>query len=238
MGFEDLLDELLKVLRHRVRSGELTERGLARRIGLSQPHVHNVLCGARVMSVAAADRVLSALDMTVADLMAREAGGAGRGGGPGWARSGPGGLLVGAEDVAGRAFPTESRHLLSAFLDQDRPEVLVEERVLQSTRYVEHVVGIDDDGGVPDDLGKGAHIGGDHRCAGRHGFEGGKTEAFIERRKGEDGGLFVEDAERVDRNEAKEPHGFLDAALHDREPDRGVARDVVADDDEPQISVF
>ena len=45
MNYEDAQAKLLARVRDRLHNGELTERGLARQIGISQPHVHNVLKG-------------------------------------------------------------------------------------------------------------------------------------------------------------------------------------------------
>src|SRR5438034_1253884 len=59
MTFQDLQLRLLEELRHRVRSGAATERGLARDTGLSQPHLHHVLKGKRLLSVEKADIVRS-----------------------------------------------------------------------------------------------------------------------------------------------------------------------------------
>jgi hypothetical protein len=52
-----------------VRSGELTERGAARITGVSQPHLHNVLKGARVLSPGLADQVLRSLKLCLFDLL-------------------------------------------------------------------------------------------------------------------------------------------------------------------------
>ena len=60
---------LVNHLRERVRSGELTERGLARLTGVSQPHIHNVLKGYRVFSVGTADVILFHLKLDVMDLL-------------------------------------------------------------------------------------------------------------------------------------------------------------------------
>jgi transcriptional regulator with XRE-family HTH domain len=65
MTFHDLQTRLLDELRRRIRSGEATERGLARIAGVSQPHLHNVLKGKRVLSVEKADEVLRRLDLDV-----------------------------------------------------------------------------------------------------------------------------------------------------------------------------
>jgi predicted transcriptional regulator len=68
-SFFGLMDRLVSEARLRINNGELTERRLARVAGLSQPHVHNVLKGARVLSPEAADRILRALDLCVEDLV-------------------------------------------------------------------------------------------------------------------------------------------------------------------------
>jgi transcriptional regulator with XRE-family HTH domain len=69
MDFETLQRRLLASVRSRVQNGELTERGLARMTGISQPHIHHILKGARGLSVENADRILRRLDMTVLDLL-------------------------------------------------------------------------------------------------------------------------------------------------------------------------
>jgi len=63
MTFKDLQQRLLDDLRHRVRSGMATERGLARLTGISQPHLHNVLKGKRMLSTEMADSLLRRLDL-------------------------------------------------------------------------------------------------------------------------------------------------------------------------------
>ena len=50
MTFQDARLRLLAYVRNQVRNGELTERGFARLIGISQPHAHNVLKGVRTLS--------------------------------------------------------------------------------------------------------------------------------------------------------------------------------------------
>jgi len=52
-----------------VQAGEISERALARRAGLSQPHLHNVLKGVRALSPAAADQLMRALDVSVPQLL-------------------------------------------------------------------------------------------------------------------------------------------------------------------------
>ncbi len=72
MDFQTLQSNLLAQLRRRVLTGELTERGLARMSGLSQPHVHHVLKGARTLSLASTDRILRTLGLSVLDLVPPE----------------------------------------------------------------------------------------------------------------------------------------------------------------------
>jgi transcriptional regulator with XRE-family HTH domain len=68
-NFQQLLDRLKAWLNLQVRNGALTERGLARRVGMSQSHIHNVLKGARILTPATADRILKGLGMTLFDLL-------------------------------------------------------------------------------------------------------------------------------------------------------------------------
>lgn len=69
IDFEGLQMRLVAAIRIRVRSGELTERSLARLTGVSQPHIHNVLKGVRILSTGSADRILSRLRMSLWDLV-------------------------------------------------------------------------------------------------------------------------------------------------------------------------
>lgn len=69
MNFCDLRQRLIEDLRRRVRSGELTERRLARQTGISQPHIHHVLKGKRVLSTQKADKILSHLRLDLLDLV-------------------------------------------------------------------------------------------------------------------------------------------------------------------------
>jgi hypothetical protein len=69
MTFRCFQDRLTEHLRGRVQSGELTERGLARLIGISQPHMHHVLNGKRDLSPATADRILVTLRLDLMDLL-------------------------------------------------------------------------------------------------------------------------------------------------------------------------
>ena len=72
MTFQDLQHRLLDELRQRVRRGEATERGLARLSGISQPHLHNVLKGKRILSMEKADTMLRRLQMDVLHLIELE----------------------------------------------------------------------------------------------------------------------------------------------------------------------
>ncbi|MFB3827845.1 MAG: helix-turn-helix domain-containing protein [Bryobacteraceae bacterium] len=69
MDFTSLQFRLVAHIRKRVRSGEWTERGLARVTGISQPHVHNVLKGARLLSPELADQFLRHLRLDLVDLL-------------------------------------------------------------------------------------------------------------------------------------------------------------------------
>ena len=72
MDFQELERRFIELLRQRIRSGELTERKLARMAGISQPHVHNVLRGKRVFSLSMADSILQVLKLDVLDLIKPE----------------------------------------------------------------------------------------------------------------------------------------------------------------------
>lgn len=69
MDFQTLRGRLIEHVNDRVRNGELTERRLARMIGISQPHMHNVLKGARILSPQNADRILRNLEISLLDLL-------------------------------------------------------------------------------------------------------------------------------------------------------------------------
>ncbi|MBV9505777.1 MAG: helix-turn-helix transcriptional regulator [Acidobacteriia bacterium] len=69
-NFEQLQLQLIRHLQGLVRSGAITERSLARATGISQPHLHNVLKGKRLLSLEKADQVLYYLRIEVADLLA------------------------------------------------------------------------------------------------------------------------------------------------------------------------
>lgn len=72
MDFHDLQMRVVALLLARVRSGDLTERGLARLAGVSQPHIHNVLKRKRLLSTEMSDRILRSLRMDLLDLICPE----------------------------------------------------------------------------------------------------------------------------------------------------------------------
>jgi len=77
MSFEKLLDNLIFVLRERINNGELTERRLAKIVGMSQPHIHNVLKGVRLLTPDLSDRILKGIKLSISDLIGGDANAAG-----------------------------------------------------------------------------------------------------------------------------------------------------------------
>jgi len=69
MTFHDLHCCFIHYLNRCVQSGEITERGLAKRTGISQPHIHNALKGKRLLSWESADTILRELGLDLLDLM-------------------------------------------------------------------------------------------------------------------------------------------------------------------------
>ena len=69
MNFCEQQRRLIAHLRALVRSGDATERGLARLTGVSQPHMHHVLKGKRVLSLEMADQVLAQLHLDLLDFI-------------------------------------------------------------------------------------------------------------------------------------------------------------------------
>ena len=68
MTFREAQLKLLAYVVDRIHNGELTERGFARLIGISQPHVHNVLKGVRNLSPEIFDSILKCFNMSLLDL--------------------------------------------------------------------------------------------------------------------------------------------------------------------------
>ncbi|MFZ5928459.1 MAG: hypothetical protein ACOYX1_13560 [Acidobacteriota bacterium] len=71
-GFEKLLHRLLLRLAGLLTNGEYTERGLARLVGFSQPHLHHILAGKRSLTPHVADAILASLGWGVGDLISAE----------------------------------------------------------------------------------------------------------------------------------------------------------------------
>ncbi len=65
MNIAELFQRLIELARQTVHSGAISERALARKSGISQPHLHNVLKGIRSLSPDGADRLMLALHLTV-----------------------------------------------------------------------------------------------------------------------------------------------------------------------------
>jgi transcriptional regulator with XRE-family HTH domain len=72
VDFREQQRRLIAHLRALVRSGDATERGLARLTGVSQPHMHNVLKGKRLLSLEMADQVLAQLHLDLLDFIEPE----------------------------------------------------------------------------------------------------------------------------------------------------------------------
>ncbi|HEX4595540.1 MAG TPA: helix-turn-helix transcriptional regulator [Bryobacteraceae bacterium] len=68
MTFRQAQLKLLAYVVDRIHNGELTERGFARLIGISQPHVHNVLKGVRNLSPEIFDSILKYFHLSLLDL--------------------------------------------------------------------------------------------------------------------------------------------------------------------------
>ena len=72
MNFSQLERRLLDHLRALIRKREISERRLAMETGFSQPHVHNVLKGARQLTASVADRLMARLGINVEDMLEKE----------------------------------------------------------------------------------------------------------------------------------------------------------------------
>jgi transcriptional regulator with XRE-family HTH domain len=69
MDFTELCTRLLDRLRRLPESGAITESALARRLGMSQSHLHNTLKGIRGLTVPMADQILENMHWRVWDLI-------------------------------------------------------------------------------------------------------------------------------------------------------------------------
>ncbi|MGO9240012.1 MAG: helix-turn-helix transcriptional regulator [Bryobacteraceae bacterium] len=67
-SFDLLYQRLLERLRFQIAAGSLTVRRLARQIGISQPHMQNLISGKRAMNVEMADRLLEFLGISPLNL--------------------------------------------------------------------------------------------------------------------------------------------------------------------------
>ena len=76
MSFHLLQLRVIADVQERVRRGDVTERGLARLTGISQPHLHNILKGVRVLSPHMADLILRQLHINLLDLLDPQESGA------------------------------------------------------------------------------------------------------------------------------------------------------------------
>jgi len=72
MSFHLLQLRVIAHVQERVRRGDVTERGLARLTGISQPHLHNILKGVRVLSPHMGDLILRQLHINLLDLLELE----------------------------------------------------------------------------------------------------------------------------------------------------------------------
>ena len=72
MDFQTAQIRLVAHVRNLVRNGEVTERGLARLTGVSQPHIHNVLKGVRSLTPEIGDLLLAKLKLDLLDLFEHE----------------------------------------------------------------------------------------------------------------------------------------------------------------------
>jgi len=72
LGFQLLALRLTRYLNELVRRGEVSERGLAHLTGYSQPHIHNVLKGARGMNTELADQLMAGLGLSMMALFTQD----------------------------------------------------------------------------------------------------------------------------------------------------------------------
>ncbi len=68
MTWRHLEERLLTFVRRKVRRGEMSERGLAKLTGYTQPHIHNVVNGKRRLNSDLADALLRQLGLSAEEL--------------------------------------------------------------------------------------------------------------------------------------------------------------------------
>jgi plasmid maintenance system antidote protein VapI len=66
--YQTLPRRILDIAREKVRNGEFTERGMAKHLGVSQSHMHNVLAGVRPLTPELLDSMLRGFGMSLLDL--------------------------------------------------------------------------------------------------------------------------------------------------------------------------
>jgi transcriptional regulator with XRE-family HTH domain len=69
LNITQLCERVIELARQTVHSGSISERGLAKKANISQPHLHNVLKGIRTLSPEGMDRLLEALNVTVPEVL-------------------------------------------------------------------------------------------------------------------------------------------------------------------------
>ncbi len=72
LTFRAIHVRLLAFVNARIHDGEFSERSLARKLGVSQPQLHNVLKGARTLRIELADALLTEFRICVLDLLTKE----------------------------------------------------------------------------------------------------------------------------------------------------------------------
>jgi transcriptional regulator with XRE-family HTH domain len=69
MNFSEMHERLRQVLHRRIQSSTLTVSSLSRETGFANSHISNFLRNKRRLSIDAVDRILAAMQMSVADLL-------------------------------------------------------------------------------------------------------------------------------------------------------------------------
>ncbi len=69
INFGEIQNRLMARIRAKIQNGEVTERGLARTAGISQPHINKVLKGTRNLSMERSDAILAGLHLSLLDLI-------------------------------------------------------------------------------------------------------------------------------------------------------------------------
>jgi len=67
-----LQSRVVALARARVRNGEFSERALARHLRISQPHLHNVLCGVRPLTPETMELILEGFGLSLLDVFTPE----------------------------------------------------------------------------------------------------------------------------------------------------------------------